>query len=64
MQGGKKGLVINSQDLCAKANRATVKFTAQNGRTYNYRPVVVAEGCGKAKKAKKGRKEKGKGRRG
>jgi hypothetical protein len=63
MQGGKKGLVINSQDLCAKANRATVKFTAQNGRTYNYRPVVVADGCGKAKKKKK-KRSGGKGKKG
>jgi hypothetical protein len=61
MQGGKKGLVINSQDLCAKANRATVRFTAQNGRTYNYRPVVVADGCGKAKKGRKGAKGKRRG---
>ena len=52
MQGGKKGLVINSQDLCEKVSRATVRFTAQNGRTYNYRPVVVADGCQKAKKGR------------
>lgn len=54
MQGGSKGLVINSQNLCATTNRATVKFTAQNGRRYNYRPVVIAAKCKKAKKAKRG----------
>jgi hypothetical protein len=62
MQGGKKGLVINSQNLCEKVNRATVRFTAQNGRTYNYRPAVVADGCKKAKKAKKGRRGRDKSR--
>ncbi len=58
MQGGRKGLVVNSQNLCANTHRATVKFTAQNGRRYNYRPKVIADGCGKAKQ---GRRGKGKG---
>jgi hypothetical protein len=53
MQGGNKGLVINSQNLCAKDHRATVKLTAQNGRHYNYRPVVIADGCKKAKRGHK-----------
>jgi len=30
-----------------------VKLTAQNGRHYNYRPKVIADGCGKAKKGKR-----------
>ncbi|HEX2148678.1 MAG TPA: hypothetical protein VHI31_00680 [Actinomycetota bacterium] len=54
MQGGRKGLVVNSKNLCAKTNRATVKFTAQNGRRYNYRPKVVPVGC--KKKVRKGKK--------
>jgi hypothetical protein len=53
MQGGNKGLVINSKNLCAKTNRATVKLTAQNGRKYNFNPPVIAENCKKAKKNKK-----------
>jgi hypothetical protein len=60
MQGGKKGLVVNSQNLCAKTHRATVKLTAQNGRRYNFRPKVVATGCKKAKR--KGQKRGGAGR--
>lgn len=31
MQGGKKGLLVNSTNLCADAHRATAKFSAQNG---------------------------------
>ena len=56
MQGGSKGLVINSKDLCATTNRATVRFTAHNGATYNYRPKVTATACekGKTRKAHKG----------
>jgi hypothetical protein len=52
MQGGKKGLVINSQNLCAKTHRATVKLTAHNGKRYNYRPKVIADGCKKGRKGK------------
>jgi hypothetical protein len=52
MQGGKKGLLENSTSLCAKPNRATVKFTAQNGKIDNYRPVVTNSCKRKAKKGK------------
>jgi hypothetical protein len=53
MQGGAKGLLVNSTNLCRSTNRATVGFTAQNGKTDDYRPVV-ANSCkkGKAKKKK------------
>jgi len=61
MQGGKKGLVVNSQNLCAKVNRATVRFTAQNGLQYNYRPPVIADGCKKARKGAKGKKRSKRG---
>src|SRR5262249_15518068 len=30
MQGGKKGLLHNSTNLCSQTNRATAKFTGQN----------------------------------
>ena len=40
MQGGKKGLLINSTGLCAKTNRATAKFTAQNGKTLTLHPAM------------------------
>jgi hypothetical protein len=52
MQGGKKGLLENSTNLCKSTNKATVKLTAQNGKTYDTRPVVTnsCKGGGKAKK--------------
>jgi hypothetical protein len=46
MQGGKKGLIVNSRDLCASTNRATVKLIGQNGKRFDSRPVVRATGCG------------------
>ncbi len=46
-QGGKKGLVINSRDLCAGANRAKVQLKAQNGKRRSMNPVVKANGCGR-----------------
>jgi hypothetical protein len=59
MQGGSKGLVVNSRDLCATTNRATVKFTAHNGKHYNYRPEVIATGCKKAAKKSGDKRKRG-----
>jgi len=56
MQGAKKGLVVNSTDLCASANRATVVLGAQNGKRRSIRPVVKPAGCGGAKKKNKKRR--------
>ncbi len=41
LKGGKEGLLVNSENLCAKTRRATVKLTAQNGRTHNTAPVIA-----------------------
>jgi hypothetical protein len=49
MQGGKKGLVVNSKNLCAQTNRADAKFTGQNGVPYDFKPVVKPN-CGKRKR--------------
>jgi hypothetical protein len=46
MQGGKKGLVVNSRNLCAAKNRADVRFTGQNGKPDDFTPVVKAS-CGR-----------------
>jgi hypothetical protein len=54
MQGGNKGLLINSTNLCAKVNRATAKFGAQNGRRLNSKPVMQ-NSC-KGAQRKKGRR--------
>ncbi len=50
MRGGKKGLVVNSTDLCAKPHRATVKLDAQNGKRRDFRPEVVVDECGHKRK--------------
>jgi hypothetical protein len=61
MQGGKKGLLENSRNLCKTTNKATVEMSGQNGATYNSTPAVKAK-CPKQKKAKKkhGKKRAGK----
>jgi hypothetical protein len=41
LKGGKEGLLVNSENLCAKTRRAAVKLTAQNGRTHNTAPVIA-----------------------
>jgi len=47
MQGGTKGLIVNSTNLCAATHRATVKFKAHNGKTSTLRPALRAS-CKKA----------------
>ncbi|HEX5714350.1 MAG TPA: hypothetical protein VFX85_13655, partial [Solirubrobacterales bacterium] len=56
MQGGKKGLLVNSRNLCKAPARADVRMVGQNGKRSNTKPLVVAERC--KKKAKKGKKAK------
>jgi hypothetical protein len=53
MQGGKKGLIVNSTNLCAKTNRATAKFTGQNGKATTLHPALKASCGAKVKKGKK-----------
>jgi hypothetical protein len=52
MQGGRKGLIVNSTDLCAAKHRADANFTAQSGKGHEASPEVRAKGCGK--KGKRG----------
>jgi hypothetical protein len=40
MQGGKKGLLENSENLCTGTFRATAKFTAQNGKAATLHPAL------------------------
>ena len=54
MQGGKKGLLENSTNLCRSTNKATVNLTAQNGKVYDTEPVV-GNSC--KKKHGKGKKK-------
>ncbi len=51
LYGGKRGLLVNSTNLCARPRRATIRLTAQNGRTHNTEPAI-ANDCGKAKRSR------------
>ncbi len=51
--GGKKGLLVNSRDICGIPGRATAKFIGQNGRFAELRPQLKNSRCGKAKKRSK-----------
>lgn len=57
MQGGDKGLLVNNRNLCARPNRATALFDAQNGKTFDAQPVVKVS-CGGKKKGR-GKKRNG-----
>jgi hypothetical protein len=52
--GGKKGLFVNSTNLCKGTHRAEANFTGQNGKQWDKKPEVVATGCKKGP-ARKGR---------
>jgi hypothetical protein len=62
MQGGKKGLLVNSENICRKPQKAIADFTAQNGKVSEANPMVK-NGCkgkaGKGKRAHKGGKGHG-----
>jgi len=45
MKGGKKGLLVNSQDICAGNPEAVVKMAGQNGRATTVSPALRAPGC-------------------
>jgi hypothetical protein len=53
--GGKKGLLVNSTNICKGTHKAISAFTGQNGKLYDTEPAVEAQ-CGK--KGKKGKKSK------
>jgi hypothetical protein len=52
MQGAKKGLIINSRDLCARKSRADVQLSGQNGKRYSLAPVMRAQCGGKRKRSR------------
>jgi hypothetical protein len=55
MQGGKKGLIVNSRDLCSFPSRAHAAFSAQNGRRSSARPLLKADCPSKSKRRSRGR---------
>jgi hypothetical protein len=56
LQGGKKGLLQNSTNLCKTTNKATVKMDGQNGKVHDFE-TVVKPACGKKSSAKKPKKK-------
>jgi hypothetical protein len=62
LEGGKKGLLENSENLCKKPQRAIANFTGQNGRVFKAKPLV-RNGCKKTKRSKKHKRAKRHGRR-
>jgi hypothetical protein len=56
MQGGKKGLLVNSRNLCTSGGgRMTVRMVAQNNKRADQFPALKNQ-CGKKKKHRKGHK--------
>jgi len=53
--GGKRGLLENSEDVCAKPQRATLAFTAHSGRTFTAKPKIKVACKGQGRKAHKHR---------
>ena len=56
-QGGKKGLLVNSRNICKRHYRATVQTEGHNGKRSTFKPVLSNSRCSKQRKAK--RKHKG-----
>jgi hypothetical protein len=46
MEGGKKGLIVNSTNLCANVHRADVQLLAHSGARANSKPAMGAR-CGR-----------------
>jgi hypothetical protein len=41
MEGGKKGLLVNSENLCSRPQRARIVMVAQNGKKLIERPLIA-----------------------
>ncbi|HVY97489.1 MAG TPA: hypothetical protein VHA54_11075, partial [Solirubrobacterales bacterium] len=50
MQGGKKGLLANTTNICRNKPRADVRFVGQNGKVADSSPLVKVPNCGKRRK--------------
>ncbi|MET0557927.1 MAG: hypothetical protein ABW065_04570 [Solirubrobacterales bacterium] len=58
MQGGKKGLLVNSTNICKGTHRVQAKLTGQNGADASQNPELQAPCKGKARKKKAAAKKK------
>ncbi len=61
MKGGKKGLLVNSENICKKPQKAIVSYTAHNGDAYSAQPLIKND-CGKKAKKRGAKGEKGSGK--
>lgn len=52
MKGAKKGLLVNSRNICAHTYRSKANFVGQNGRPAKLRPMMQNSRCGKKTKRK------------
>jgi hypothetical protein len=50
MQGGRKGLFVNSREICAHTYRADAKLDSQSGRARDFKPAMRDSRCGGRKK--------------
>jgi hypothetical protein len=50
MQGGKKGLIVNSRNLCLRKSRANIQADGHNGKRSNTNPVMRPLSCAKQRK--------------
>jgi hypothetical protein len=55
MQGGQKGLFVNSRDTCAHTYRASLELSAHNAKTASGAPALLNKACGKQKRGSHGR---------
>jgi hypothetical protein len=61
MKGGPKySLLVNSENLCAKPQKAIARFTAQSGKVLQVKPVITDSCKKKSKGAKNSSKSRGK----
>jgi hypothetical protein len=51
MEGGQKGLIVNSTNICASVNRAEVKLSAYNNKAATLNAPVVGQCKGKRAKS-------------
>jgi hypothetical protein len=56
MQGRQKGLFVNSRDVCATVNRATLRAEAHNDRRFEAKPALKNSKCNKGHRTKQRRK--------
>jgi hypothetical protein len=56
LKGAKKGLLVNSRDICAKTYRVTVKYGSHNGLAYSDNPPLAIKCKGRAKVKRQARK--------